>query len=68
MLGVEMIQWYKLCVCHGSNEFLINSFDAPTHIRHLDNIDGLVKDCGISSALAMEILQSCTKIDIHVMM
>ena len=24
-------------------------------------MDGLVKDCGISSALPMEILQSCTK-------
>ena len=26
-----------------------------------DHIDGLVQDCRISSALAMEILQSCTK-------
>ena len=26
-----------------------------------DDIDGLVQDCSISSALAMEILQSCTK-------
>ena len=26
-----------------------------------DHIDGLVQDCSISSALAMEILQSCTK-------
>ena len=26
-----------------------------------ENIDGLVQDCSISSALAMEILQSCTK-------
>ena len=26
-----------------------------------ENSDGLVQDCGISSALAMEILQSCTK-------
>ena len=25
------------------------------------HIDGLVQDCSISSALAMEILQSCTK-------
>ena len=24
-------------------------------------IDGLVQDCSISSALAMELLQSCTK-------
>ena len=27
-------------------------------------IDGLVQDCSISSALAMEILQSCTKASI----
>ena len=25
------------------------------------NIDGLVQDCSISSALAMKLLQSCTK-------
>ena len=25
------------------------------------NIDGLVQDCSISSSLAMEVLQSCTK-------
>ena len=25
------------------------------------HIDGLVEDCGNSSALAMELLQSCTK-------
>ena len=30
------------------------------HIRDL-HIDGLVQDCSISSALAKEILQSCTK-------
>ena len=28
-------------------------------------IDGLVQDCSISSALAMEILQACTKISIY---
>ena len=29
------------------------------------NIDGLVQGCSISSALAMEILQSCTKSSIY---
>ena len=29
-------------------------------ITHWDHIDGLVQDCGISSALTMNILQSCT--------
>ena len=28
-------------------------------------IDGLVQDCSIPSALAMELLQSCTKLSIH---
>ena len=27
----------------------------------MSNIDGLVQDCSNSSALAMELLQSCTK-------
>ena len=30
----------------------------------LDDIDGLVQDCSNSSALAMELLQSCTKTSI----
>ena len=30
------------------------------------DIDGLVQDCSISSVLAMEILQSCTKQSIHI--
>ena len=29
--------------------------------REILNIDGLVQDCSNSSALAMELLQSCTK-------
>ena len=29
--------------------------------EYMDNVDHLVQDCSISSALAMEILQSCTK-------
>ena len=29
--------------------------------EYMDNVDRLVQDCSISSALAMEILQSCTK-------
>ena len=36
----------------------INQY-VPRHKR--DILDGLVQDCSISSALAMEILQSCTK-------
>ena len=29
--------------------------------KNIQHIDGLVQDCGNSSALAMELLQSCTK-------
>ena len=32
------------------------------------NIDSLVQDCSNSSALAMELLQSCTKLSIYGMM
>ena len=31
------------------------------HHQALDHLDGLVQDCSNSSALAMELLQSCTK-------
>ena len=31
-----------------------------------ENIDGLVLDCSNSSALAMELLQSCTKLLIYI--
>ena len=31
-------------------------------ISNLVHIDGLIQDCSISSVLAMEILQSCTKL------
>ena len=33
----------------------------PFPYKNDNFIDGLVQDCSISSALAMEILQSCTK-------
>ena len=33
-------------------------------ILYTQHIDGLVQDCSISSVLAMEILQSATKLDI----
>ena len=44
----------------------------PMHITNWNkinyHIDGLVQDCSISSAFAMEILQSCTKPSISYMM
>ena len=36
----------------------VNKVALTGDIKHFD---GLVQDCSISSALAMEILQSCTK-------
>ena len=36
----------------------------PSHLYQMC-IDGLVQDCSISSALAMEILQSCTKPSVY---
>ena len=40
-----------------------NQYHSFLHCLAISNhdIDGLVQDCSISSALAMEILQSCTK-------
>ena len=44
---------------------LLHALYQATEIIKLD-IDGLVQDCSISSALAMEILQSCSKSSISV--
>ena len=41
---------------HGSPHICLNGY-----IMYRSYIDGLVQDCSISSVLAMEILQSCTK-------
>ena len=47
------------------SEVMLKDMDkksVPNHIKHLKAyFDGLVQDCSISIALAMEILQSCTK-------
>ena len=42
-------------------------FDLGTAYLVITYIDGLVQDCSISSALAMEILQSCTEPSIYTM-
>ena len=51
MRAVKMLAYYIL---RGSALFW-NSLRFHVHV------DGLVQDCGNSSALAMELLQSCTK-------
>ena len=48
---------------------VINSTQQGLHLLYVNDcehyIDGLVQDCSIASALAMEILQSCTKPSIY---
>ena len=48
---------------------VINSTQQGLHLLYVNDcehyIDGLVQDCSISSALAMDILQSCTKPSIY---
>ena len=47
---------------HGIGHQVIYKVHVDTTLMsHEYHIDGLVQDCSISSALAMEILQSCTK-------
>ena len=38
----------------------------PINPKHTDHIDGLVQDCGISIANALELLQSLDKPSIHI--
>ena len=47
----------KWCLMISENVFFINQ-------RGENHVDGLVQDCSISSANALEILQSCTKLSI----
>ena len=41
---------------------LCEIFWRPQHLKGHGYVDGLVQDCSNSSALAMELLQSCTKL------
>ena len=52
----ELCAWFTLCC-------ILLWFETTVTFTHIlqDHFDGLVQDCSISSALAMEILQSCTK-------
>ena len=43
---------------------LIELFVAKARIYKVSYVDGSVQDCSISSVLALEILQSCTKLSI----
>ena len=49
----SMCQWNVVNMLHGNEH------------THQWYIDGLVQDCGNSSALAMELLQSCIKPSIY---
>ena len=57
--GLYCCQQSSVFVCaHGIDVLLIVRYKLP-YTAYL--IDGLVQDCSNSSALAMELLQSCTK-------
>ena len=45
----------------GRHHVSINNSTRTTHVALVYQIDDLVQDCSNSSALAMELLQSCTK-------
>ena len=44
---------------------VISNWLYQTSILQPDNIDGLMQDCSNFSALAMALLQSCTKLSIY---
>ena len=50
----------ELINCHGWSGSLCRQVISINSIDYSRYIDGLVQDCSISSALALEILQSCT--------
>ena len=61
LTGGEWVNQFHFCnfLNKAIFEFLVNR---PVYIfYHTSHIDGLVQDCSNSSALAMELLQSCTK-------
>ena len=44
-----------------TGQFVVFEVQHWVMIEHSQHIEGLVQDCSNSSALAMELLQSCTK-------
>ena len=59
--GTEAIICLPQCQWCNPQEIICKQIQLIHHQQWLNQIDGLVQDCSISSALAMEILQSCTK-------
>ena len=51
---LNIVAWCSMLTKNG----LITTYEC---VLHYDDIDGVVQDCSNSSALAMELLQSCTK-------
>ena len=47
--------------CRVKKGYICQAPAGKEHYMFVMNIDGLVQDCSISSAIAMEILQSCIK-------
>ena len=58
-------KWSPFClglnVLTDMHRWMENSSLKPDHSTWQRHVDGLVQDCSVSSALALEILQSCTK-------
>ena len=60
----QLLAWSYFSLCWNSFwETLL--YDEHVNII-MEHIDGLVQNCSISSALAMEILQSCPKLSIYI--
>ena len=55
------VMWIVLS-CH---DVMMDPHHSHFPNKNLHHIDGLVQDCSNSSALAMELLQSCTKLSIY---
>ena len=69
-LYTEIVPWFHPCHppwskhTQGQVAFFNIKTPSPAYLRnshYKDKIDGFVQDCSISSVLAMEILQYCTK-------
>ena len=62
--GIAIVTWSRYR-CLLSRNMAHTQLSTPNILILVNEIDGLVQDCSISSALAMETLQSCTKLSIY---
>ena len=59
---IQVVAWHRIGYKPPTEPILTKFYDAIWHISGANEliVDGLVQDCSNSSALAMELLQSCT--------